>query len=577
MNYRYKEYDIITTERLNSLELELLCFNQRWQKGPGPHEHFKRAAKQLWGEKSNKQFAWHPWAEEITEQACKWDRLGVSGCASSGKSDWGAVWALISWLSDPLNTLVLVTSRTLGESHMRIWGKIVSYWQPIAKSFPFGKLVDSEGLLRTVHDGDTIKDSGIKLIPAEKKKEKEAVGKLIGIKCKKVVLIIDEMPEISPAVLGAANSNLVSNPYFQAIGLGNFASIFDSFGDFVAPVMGYESININTHIWPIKAGVQNVDADDPPGVCIHLDGEKSPNLDHDEDIWPIYGHKQFERHQRLGPETALYWRMCRSFLTTAGLDYHIYSDADFLRGNAFKPAVWMSDYVKISALDPSFTAGGDKSIQYFGNWGLTTDGIWTLEFAGWVQLMENVSILDKPFDLQIAEQFRDNCKERGIKPEHAGLDTTGAGLPFKTLLGQLWSDSTVGVHFGGSASDMAIVVDSEDVGKDRYANRVSEIWYVGREFLLAGQFKGFDKETAVEMTGRRYITKKELNTKILAEPKVDMKARTGVSPDKADAAMILVDMVRSIFGAVAGGVVDQKPRRDTNWRKHAIEHSEIYA
>jgi hypothetical protein len=39
---------------------------------------------------------------------------------------------------------------------------------------------------------------GIELIPGEKKREKEATGKIIGIKNKSVILIADELPELPP-------------------------------------------------------------------------------------------------------------------------------------------------------------------------------------------------------------------------------------------------------------------------------------------------------------------------------------------------------------------------------------------
>jgi hypothetical protein len=160
----------------------------------------------------------------MAEAASKHIYLGLSGCASSGKTEFGAVWAIVNWLADPRETLVICTSTSLKESNRRIWGRIKQFWQA-APSLP-GKLVDSMYAIRT-NDGSGVfsDESGILCVAGEKKDEKECIGKLIGAHPKRMLLIADELPELTEAIIEAAKSNLSMNPFFQMIGIGNFKSL----------------------------------------------------------------------------------------------------------------------------------------------------------------------------------------------------------------------------------------------------------------------------------------------------------------------------------------------------------------
>lgn len=68
---------------------------------------------------------------------------GVSGCASSGKSMLGAVYGLVNWMSDPINTMVLMTSTSLKESGKRIWGHAQRLWTFAPPGIWPGRMVSS--------------------------------------------------------------------------------------------------------------------------------------------------------------------------------------------------------------------------------------------------------------------------------------------------------------------------------------------------------------------------------------------------------------------------------------------------
>jgi hypothetical protein len=77
---------------------------------------------------------------------------------------------------------------------------------------------------------------------------------------------------------------------------------------------------------------------------------------------------------------------------------------------------------------------------------------------------------------------------------------------------------------------------------------VTELWFGAKEYLQNGQLRGIGPDLAQEMTARNYDTRKSGGMKLCVEPKIDMKARMGRSPDVADAAFVLLEVVRERMG-----------------------------
>src|SRR5687767_10514558 len=100
------------------LNIELAAFKlglSPEEGGLGKAQHFKNIVNVLLPKGSRKHFSWTPWAERMLEAACQNKYLAVAGCASSGKTEFFALWGIVNFLADPLNTLVLVTSTSLKE------------------------------------------------------------------------------------------------------------------------------------------------------------------------------------------------------------------------------------------------------------------------------------------------------------------------------------------------------------------------------------------------------------------------------------------------------------------------------
>lgn len=440
---------------------------------------------------------------------------------------------------------------------------------------PFGHLVDSMGIIKTIgEDGNELSEKcGIALIPGERKREKEAIGKLIGMKNRKVFMIADELPELSEALISAAMSNLALNDYFQMIGFGNFASIYDPLGIFVTPKNGWGSVTIDDEEWETVNG-----------YCLHLDGMKSPNVLAGEDLYPIYNLKNLKDHQkRFGENSALFWRMCRSFPCPEGETNCIYSDSDFIMGNVDAPVRWLDIPSPVATADPAFTNEGDAFSGAFGLFGRNSNGLPTLVITNVKRYHENIDLTKKgeARDLQTARMFAQDCTDHGCRKEHVGLDCSGpGGLAFGSIFSIYWGNRYLPIKFAEVASDLAVSQDDKRKGHEAFVNLSSEIWFVGKSFIRSGQFKGITTEVAKQLKARYYKTIKRGDfPKIQIEAKPEMKKRIGQSPDEADAALMLLFLCRHKFGFQPGEIVVSTATgnsSNTEWMKRVRNAHTVY-
>ena len=382
----------------------------------------------------------------------------------------------------------------------------------------------------------------------------EATEKLIGLKNKRVFLLVDEATDVSPAIFEAIH-NLDSNPYFQCVALGNFASSYDPFGQFITPKDTWNSVNCDLEGWETQRG-----------YCIHLDGEKTPNLDADDE-WPflLTTRQLREAREYQGENSLSYWRFIRSFPAPVGAEQNIYSEADIRRFEGEALPKWEGKTTKVAGFDPAFTNGGDRSVLYIGSFGKSDLGLPTIAFEKTHILREDAGKTNDPRNFQIARQVKEICTAEGVLPENLAIDATGAGDPFCDILSEVWSSKIHRIKFGEKPSQLPISAMSPIKSNEKFGNRVSELWWVGVEFLRSNQLKGISPDLARELCARKYSTMS--GGKLLVEPKKDMKARMGKSPDLADAACLLIDLCRYRLGAYAGAKLAVS--RGDGWLKTA--------
>ena len=530
-----------------SLVTALLYGFRHHDKPKAKEYYFWRLCDELWNspELPEPLMVRHPWAEEMIRAVIKNKYVAIGGAANSGKSHTMAAWGILNWLAAPRDTLILLTSTTLREARKRIWGSIISLLSVI-EGAPI-RIRDSIGNASYVNEhGTLIERAGLSLIAAEKSRTREAVGKFIGIKQKRVMVIADELSEISEAILQAGLSNLSKNPEFQMIGMSNPNSRFDAFGVWSEPKSGWESIDTNTaDEWITKWN----------GAYVRFDGERSPNVIAGEVIYPWLPttEKLDEDKALLGPSSRGYMRMVRAVFFDSDEDESIYSESELAQSGSMSSVEWKGTPVECGGLDPAFTNGGDRTVLYHGRVGYDINNHFVFEFVDAVVFTDDATNKAVPRTYQICRQVVEACKKRNIQGVNLAVDSTGAGAPFCDVLSNEGDgfDQILRVSFGGKASDKRVSENSKLIGTELYINRVSELWWVGKELMRTKQIYGVNADLAKEVTGRNYEMVKGGTLRIKIESKVAFKARYGQSPDLADAAFLCLDLARQRHGLTA--------------------------
>jgi len=537
--------------------------------------YFWRVCDELWNQEELPEplMVRHPWAERMIRAAIKDKYLAIGGSASSGKSHTMAAWGIVNWLSQPRDTLVLMTSTTLREARKRIWGSVIGLMSNI-ESFAPCKIRDSIGNIAYVNENGTlIERAGMSLIAAEKSKTREAIGKFIGIKQKRVIMIGDELSELSEAIINAGLTNLSKNEQFQLIGMSNPNSRFDAFGVWAEPKNGWDSVDIQTaDDWETKWG----------GKYMRLDGERSPNILEGEVKYPwLPTQKKIDEDRALlGPESRGYMRMVRAVFFDSDETTGIYSEAELAKSGSMGKVEWGQKPTKVVGIDPAFTNGGDRTIMFVADVGYNTAGHYVCQFDRFIHLNDDATNKAVPRTYQIVHQIIDHCKRMGVQASNVAIDSTGAGAPFCDVLAGEWSPDFLRVSFGGKPSDKRVSMNSQLTGEELYSNRVSELWFVGKELIRTKQLFGIDGDLAQEMCARNYDMVKSSTLKMRIETKPDFKSRFGRSPDLADAAFLALDCARQRLGLVAvdppkeeENAVFKKPR-SIKMLRNALENNE---
>lgn len=454
-----------------------------------------------------------------------------------------AGYGIISWLSKPRDTLVLMTSTTLREARKRIWGSVISLLSVI-EGAPVN-VRDSTGSANYIDaNGQTFDRAGLSLIAAERSRTKEAIGKFIGLKQKHVILIADELGELSEAIVQAGLSNLSKNPKFELKALSNPASRFDAFGIWSTPRDGWESVRVELDdTWPTKWN----------GKYIRLDGERSPNILAGSVVYPFLPtlEKVEEDKSLLGEKSRAYMRMVRAVFFDSDESEGIYSESELVSSGAMGRIEFKGATTLIAGLDPAFTNGGDRTVLSTARVGFDVSGQYCLQYEEFIQINDDATNKAVPRTYQIVQKVKEECEKRGIKPENLAVDSTGAGSPLCDVLAGEWSNEFLRVPFGGKASDKRVSMNSQLVGEELYCNRVSELWFVGKEFMRTRQLTGITAELAKEMANRRFELVKGSSLRVKVESKGELKSRAGTSPDLADSAFTCLELARQRHGLVA--------------------------
>ena len=488
-------------------------------------------------------------------------------------------------MCDPANTLVLVTSESIGGAKKRIYGAIKQLLDTVADA-PI-KAKDSLGRICYYDGVKQYEDRGIQIVTADKSQDAQKMGKLVGAKAKNVILIADEHDEMGYNVTAAAKGNLSKNQYFQMVSLFNPGSRFSPGGEFAEPAMGWNSLDIFVEReWRTKM----------KGLFIRLISEESPNVDVTPNVeYPVGEYipgvvtqQHIDDDLDVPGMTEEEVRKTRNFMRFHSAVFYdgdesdsVYSDADLMKSRALE-RIQIKNPTRIMGVDPSYSDGGDKTVAVICEEGWDSAGQHCVQILALEYLAEDVTDKVNPRTLQIAEKIKKLCEKYEVKYENLGIDaSSGSGSTLCDFLRlQIDSDAFLRVQFGGAASDKRIRASSKITGRQRYKNRATELFMQGRQYMLGNQLYGIPNVIAQQMTKRGLLepTKGEHGLVFQVEPKKAYKARTGKSPDEADAFFVAVETarVRRMF-VPRDPIPDSKKNNVARWLHQPRTHRDFAA
>lgn len=545
--------------------------------GVSKYHHFRTICEIWWPS-----FEWHRWAVWCAKRICENRICGFTGSASSAKSTIMVLYGLVSYIADPDNTIIFVVTTTRTDADTRIWREYKQRFNELVRGGLTGFRVVQRQYQIVQNGGAQARDgNGIHLVAAGDKDRDNALQKLQGVKASgKLILELDEAQDCSHDVFRAA-TNLANNAGFEFKCAGNAANRLDPHGIFCTPKLGWASITAESKEWEIE--IEGI-----PGICVHLDGYDSPNFDDRDDVdWDEDGHPVFTRYNPSIPDRYLYikrtdrvkveleikgvkdpdyWRQCRGFWPPSDVDTeNIYPQADLIRYGAMdREVAWFLPPVDGAGIDPN-RGGSDRFVFTHFKYGMCKikgeDRLFPVLYE---QEVYELKIIGDTEDSSQQRNMVLKCKELaeslGIEPRHVAVDCSSLD-PIAGHFKDNWSRDILIVDFQGIPSDKPF--NNTEVHKDgprkgqlktcreMFDRRVSELWMIGAEFLRNRQLAGISPDTAREMSLRRYETKAG---KKIVEPKNKMRERIkGVSPDRADALFLCLELARERLGAIAGG------------------------
>ncbi len=541
--------------------IELYLFRENFRINPElAYKHLSNAHHLVWPSQLN---TWHEWSVQRFGAFCEGHRIiTLAGGGGIGKSADVAKYALLWWWADPANRAVLVASTTLEALMRRIWGYVAKYRHLEGATAMPGFLTQSKPPKMLYSKQDSM--HGIFSAALKEGKTEKTLADLVGYHPNDgLLVIVDEATDVTPAIeqcITNWSSGGAHEDYFHMIAMGNSKSKTDPHGRLSKPVRGWSSVNPDTdERW-----------DTETGICLYSNCFKSPAIKHPENkklsfLWTT--EKIAAEAKRLGREHPSFRRFVEGFWPDENLERTVLTPTLIENHKAQSKAEFSGQYkIRLGALDPAFTSGGDNCVMRFADLGLDTRGFMVLQFDPAIHYLKINGVSKEPVSYQVVRMAREMCEQQGIKPEHFALDTWGFGLGAGDILHNQWSDKVHRVISIGAPSMMAVDSEMAQTAAEMFDRRITELWWMMREAVMSNQVFGLDDITVEQLCAREYEWKGRL---IKLEGKEAYKRRMGKeqdsqgSPDEADAACIMLDLARNL-GFRTAPRLDDSPQAE-NW------------
>lgn len=521
--------------------IELECYRYKLDTGLQPWEHLKNATQLLYPE----EYRWSYWSDLIFRATCENDFLSIWGAGGTGKSTTCAIWDLMDWLADPKGTTTKIFTTSMGKQVLRHFGEVTRY-HSMRPGVVHGEYVPSEAAI-FYRDEHGIYPKATIIAQSVKQDAQGKVSEIgnFGVHNIRNRMVIDEANGTPAAALKSSVNQAQGGESFKVRLIGNPSHPEDLLCAHSLPITGtFDDLDPDTDVeWDtFKNGVKL-------GKCIHLDGLNSPRIKHPdgEKLYPfLLGQKGIDFCLAMeGKDSQAWWEQIRGFVTkTSRITDRIF-DGQIIRGtDSRNRVVLIGEVIRLAGIDPAWSSGGDRCILKLARLGYAVDGRRVLIEDEKIHIKIKDSRTD-PVSNQIARQAHEAMTQYRVPPTNVITDCTGTqhGVPDVLQLNYGWYPMRC--SFGGGASERPISSFDPTPAREKYFNRVTEMWSRAADTMRYRGFYGLDDETIAELGSRRFIMQ---GKKQMAESKKEMKTRIGKSPDLADTTILLDTIAREMYG-----------------------------
>jgi hypothetical protein len=530
-------------------------------------KHLKAAHHLFWPDFIK---TWNYWDERTFKAVCEdWKYISLAGGASTGKSHRMARLAILFYLANPSQRLVITASTTLGASTARIWGYITRFIDTMAIPYKLHFYTGNNPRI-IFNKKDPI--HGMYSVAAAKGTSQKAISNWIGKHPDEaLLLILDEAPDLDPILLDAVPNLDQQGIEFKCVPIGNSADQNDLHGALSTPEKGWDSIDpMTNNFW---------ETTQKRGCCLFFNCYESPAI-HEPNIIKRKGLERFliseqsieDKKLQYGEDSVAFWRFVVGFWRSDALESAVITKKFLSHFNATVRTEW-SGIIPLQicgGIDPAFSTGGDNCVVRLAVLGQEITGKIVLDFMH-ERLLFKIPVLASSADsaeMQIATGIINVLKQHQCPFENCALDITGVGRALGELI-------RMKGNYTGQPIRVLTIPSGRRVVKSFDAQPITPIklWAAYRDFIQHDQIRGLDKQTVYQLTSRLTEWK---NGKEVLEAKQDYRRRVAAinptlahSPDEADAGALCIQAAITRLGFFPGQFSELPENIDEGYRKLA--------
>jgi hypothetical protein len=548
-----RKYGLDWPVAMPDFQVELYCA-KHWEEShclsgslKSPDLHMIEAIRLLF---TPEQFKMNRWSEMMIYEWCTRNFITVLGAGATGKSNTFGFLALLDFITDPRDTVIILVSTTRQMLEVRSYEAVMRGFNYLQQKGDFGVVLNRQRMAVLNKDEEGIASTEVKAairgVAVKQGSVEESRNNLIGAHLPYVRLILDEMQSCRPSAVDARFNLALGARNFKFVGMGNPDSQFDLLCQYSKPKdpRGWAAVSPDDERWESEYG-----------ITLHLDGHQSPAVTEENgaEVYPFLVKQrdidEALRQARGNQDSPSYWQMIRGWPAPQGLKNTVLTGSAVRKYRIQENAIWSGPYTTYAALDPSFTAGGDNCVLQIFRVGYFDSGMTGIFFEPPLYIPIEASS-DLPVQYQIAEKVERYGYQYGFMPNRMVVDETGTQR-VSDVIEMQWAPGIT--RFVGSVRPTELPISAKDQtpANKRYKNHITEAWFTLVEFATYDQIRGIGDEAARQFTTREIVS----GPTVSVEAKDVYKARIHHSPDEADAVAMAVQFAREKLGLTPGASV----------------------